>query len=450
MASVITVGGLATGLNSDDIITKLLQLERQPIVLLQNEFARADANKSAVASLSSRLSAVKNAASALNTVGKVLVRKAATSDAAVVVAAAGEGADRGSVGLNVTQLARNSVAGSTIGAASATATVAAGAGTFAFQVGSGPAQTVTLGATTTLQDLAGAITDLSAGVTASVVNLGTASTPDYRLALSTSTTGSSSTLTVLHDDTTLGVQTSQAGQNARFSVSGFSGTFERETNTVTDVLNGVTLSLKSEGAATVTVDDDAAAITAKVQALVASFNDAVTFVQQASEITQTQAGNDVRLGSLAADSSARRVVEQLHSTFSSALAGATGGFVNLSSLGLATQRDGTIGFNQTKFSAALASDATGLAQVFAGNGVGAGIANDLATFADRATQSGGMLDIRSHAIDQTERSIQDQIDVRQRQVDKVAVELKAQFAALESFVNNLKTQGNFLSSVLGR
>lgn len=450
MASVITVGGLATGLNSDDIIAKLVQLEQRPIVLLQNEFARADANKSSIASLSARLSAVKSAAGALGTIGEVLIRKATSSATSVVTAAAGEGADRGSVSLTVTQLARNSVAGSTIGLSAADAIVAAGAGSFAFQVGTGAAQTVTLDGSTTLQDLAGRINDLAAGVTASVVNLGTASTPDYRLALSTAATGSSSTITVLHDDTTLAVQTSQAGQNAKFTVSGFTGTFERETNTVADVLNGVTLNLNAEGTATVTVDDDVQAITAKVSALVAAFNDAVSFVKQQAEITRTADGSDVQLGSLAADSSARRVIEQLHATFSSALAGATGEFVNLSSLGITTQRDGTIGFNTVKFRAALASDATGLAQVFAGNGVGKGIANDLETFADQATRLGGLLDIRSHALDQQEQSIQDQIDIRQRQVDKVALELRAQFASLESFVNSLKTQGNFLASALGQ
>src|SRR5262249_16280287 len=59
---------------------------------------------------------------------------------------------------------------------------------------------------------------------------------------------------------------------------------------------------------------------------------------------------------------------------------------------------------------------------------------------------GGLLDIRTQALDQQEKSIQDQIDVRQRQVDKVAADLRAQFTALETFVNDLKTQGSFLSS----
>ena len=70
------------------------------------------------------------------------------------------------------------------------------------------------------------------------VNLGTASSPDFRLEIVSRATGATSTVTVTHDDTALAVQTAQAGQNAQFTVSGFSGTFERESNTFGDVLSG--------------------------------------------------------------------------------------------------------------------------------------------------------------------------------------------------------------------
>ncbi|MFN8542677.1 MAG: flagellar filament capping protein FliD [Candidatus Binatia bacterium] len=446
MAGVISIGGLATGLDTNTIVDKLVALERRPIDLLTQDFDRVDANKSSIGELSSRLTAVQTAAKALSTTAGVLVRKATSSNDSVLSAAAGEGADRASAAITVTQLARGSVSTSTIGLGSATATVASGAGTFSFQVGTGSVQSVSVDATTTLQGLAGSINELNAGVTASVVNLGTGATPDYRLALSSSTTGASSTVTVLHDDTALAVQTTQTGQNAQFTVAGFTGTFERETNTVTDVLTGVTLSLKATGTATVAVNDDTDAIVAKVKALVGAFNSAVSFVKQEATIGQTKNGSDLQLGTLAADSSARRVIDQLHGIFSSAITGASGQYVNLSSLGMATTKEGTIALNEATFRTALASDATGVAQVFAGNGTASGIATDLADFARQATQAGGLLDIRTHTLDETERSIQDQIDTRQRALDAFRVDLQHQFTSLENLVNSLKTQGSFLSS----
>ncbi|TMB51474.1 MAG: hypothetical protein E6J56_19145, partial [Deltaproteobacteria bacterium] len=112
-------------------------------------------------------------------------------------------------------------------------------------------------ATTTLQGLVSSINALDAGVTASAVNLGTASSPDFRLEIVSKSTGATSTVTVTHDDTALAVQTAQAGQNAQFTVDGFSGTFERESNTFGDVLSGVTVTLRDKGTATVSVADDA-------------------------------------------------------------------------------------------------------------------------------------------------------------------------------------------------
>src|SRR5439155_806717 len=136
--------------------------------------------------------------------------------------------------------------------------------------------------------LTGKLSTLASGVTASAVNLGTASSPDFRLEIASRATGATSTVTVTHDDTALAVQTAQAGQNAQFTVSGFSGTFERESNTFGDVLSGVTFTLRDRGTATVTVADDADKSTAKVNTLVAAFNDVVNSVAGQSQVSESQ------------------------------------------------------------------------------------------------------------------------------------------------------------------
>src|SRR5437016_3953488 len=293
MAGLITVGGLATGIDTNSIIDKLVALEKRPVALLGVEVQDVQATQTSINTLGGKLSTLRSAAHALGTTDGVLVRAATSSDTDVLAAAAGAGAQPGSVALTITQLARGSVAGPTVGVASATSTVASGPGTFQFQVGSGTVKSVNVDATTTLQGLATAINALDAGVTASAVNLGTASAPDFRLEIASKATGATSTVTVTHDDTALAVQTAQAGQNAQFTVDGFSGTFERESNTFGDVLPGVTVTLRNRGTATVTVADDADAITAKVKTLVAAFNDIVTFVTGESQVTETRASPEV-------------------------------------------------------------------------------------------------------------------------------------------------------------
>jgi len=447
MAGLITVGGLATGIDTNSIIDKLVALEKRPVALLGVEVQDVQATQTSINTLGGKLSTLRSAAHALGTTDGVLVRAATSSDTDVLAAAAGAGAQPGSVALTITQLARGSVAGATVGVASATSTVASGPGTFQFQVGSGTVKSVNVDATTTLQGLATAINALDAGVTASAVNLGTASAPDFRLEIASKATGATSTVTVTHDDTALAVQTAQAGQNAQFTVDGFSGTFERESNTFGDVLPGVTVTLRNRGTATVTVADDADAITAKVKTLVAAFNDIVTFVTGESQVTETQDKSDVALGSHATDSTVKHLVARLHEVFSESVGGA---YTNLSSLGLATQQDGTIAFDEGKFRTALGSDSTAVAATFAGAGTASGVAKDLSALIDGMTGSGGTLALHTTALNDQIRSLQDQIDAGQREVDAFEVNLRQQFTALETFVSGLKNQGSFLQQAFGR
>ena len=64
--------------------------------------------------------------------------------------------------------------------------------------------------------------------------------------------------------------------------------------------------------------------------------------------------------------------------------------------------------------------------------------------------SGGTLALHSTALDGQIRSLQDQIDAGQREVDAFEANLREQFTALESFVSGLKSQGSFLTQAFGR
>jgi flagellar hook-associated protein 2 len=450
MAGVISIGGLATGLDTNKIIDQLVALERRPIDLLSDQVASTQNTKSSIGRLSGKITALKTAADALNSLAEVLVRKASSSATTVATATAGSGAQKGTATLEVTRLARGSVAGAVNGKTAATDTVALGDGTFRFQVGTGDVQTVDVTATTTLQDLATAITGTDAGVSATVVNFGTAAAPDYRLQLTSTETGDSSTISIVHDDTTLAVQTTQGGLNAQFTVSGFTTTFERESNTFDDVLEGVTIALKAEGTTTITVDDDAEAIVAKVRSLVTAYNDIRTFVAGESTVETGVNQDELALGSLAGNSTVRNVVSRLQDALTGALEHATTQYVNVASLGLATQRDGTILFNEATFRDALASAPTAVAQVFAGNGTDAGVASALVTLTTELTGTAGALTKQTSSLDDQIKSLQDQIDAGERNIESFEVGLRLQFAALEQLVASLQSQGSFLAQAFSQ
>ncbi len=86
------------------------------------------------------------------------------------------------------------------------ASIAAGAGDFAFKVGAGATETVAVSAATTLQQLVDAINGLGAGATASALNVGT-----FKLLLKSDVPGAATTLTIVTDDTTLAVVVNQVG-----------------------------------------------------------------------------------------------------------------------------------------------------------------------------------------------------------------------------------------------
>jgi flagellar hook-associated protein 2 len=448
MPGVIAVGGLATGLDTNKLIDGLVQIRSQPLDLLNIQLSDVQATQTSFASLSSKFAALRTAVQALDTASEFFVRKASSSDEDVASAAAGSGATAGSVAITVSQLARVSVASSASGVGASTSTIAAGAGSFTFKVGSGADQTVALTAATTLDDLVTGINNLNAGVTASAVNLGTSASPDYRLQLTSTATGSANNITIVTDNTTLGVANTQTGLDAQFTIAGFTGTFNRESNTFSDVLNGVTFNLKATGTTTITVIDDAEAITTKVKAFVDAVNGVKSFVAAESQVTRN-ADKSVTIGSLATSSTARRLTEQLQSFVSSALAGADTQYVNLSSIGIATQTDGTLKFDESAFKAALADDPTAVAELFGGNGTANGIANDIEAFVDNATNAGGSIFLVTSQLSKDVTSLLDQIDAEQRAIDAFKADLSAEFVALESLVGSLQQTSAFLTQAFG-
>src|SRR5690606_28113919 len=138
--------------------------------------------------------------SALRDSTSAVSRKASSSDATVLGAAAGSGSLKGTTTVTVNQLARGAIATSAgAGLTSEDSVVAAGSGTFQFRLGTGEVRSIAVDETTTLGQLVTKINELGAGVTASAVNIGTTDAPDYRLRLATLGTGSSNELTIVGD-----------------------------------------------------------------------------------------------------------------------------------------------------------------------------------------------------------------------------------------------------------
>jgi flagellar hook-associated protein 2 len=203
----ISADGLISGLNTADIISQLLALQRRPIEILQSSQKTFETRLAALLDVNVKVSSLKNAAAALNdpenfNTKTISVTKGSNNDD-LVTATVNNAAVTGSHTIEVSQLAQAHKVASQGFTDENTTAVASGSGKFSFKIGaSGAVTTIDVTSTTKLQELRDAINSANAGVTASILNDGSSTNP-YRLILNSNATGAANDITIVTNDTTL-------------------------------------------------------------------------------------------------------------------------------------------------------------------------------------------------------------------------------------------------------
>jgi flagellar hook-associated protein 2 len=444
--AISSTTGLATGIDTEGLVTKLMDVERQPVTLLQRRQQALTTKKTAFSALAVKLTELSRQAATFADPGKFFPRSVIASDDSVAVASAAPGAGRGTYSLTVTGLARGSIATSSVTTSATTNTIATGAGAFTFRLGAtGADVTIPVTATTTLEGLVVAVNNANAGVRAAIVNVGTAAVPAFALTLTSNATGSANDIQVRTDGTTLAIASSQSADDAHFSIAGL-GSFTRATNSFSDVIDGVTLTLKSgSGTTDLTVDYSAGALQSSVQSLINAYNDVLTTVASQSAGT-ADANGKITPGILSGESAPRFIVSALRRVVTTRLAGAFG---TLSDVGISVTRTGTLQLDPAKFQAALSTNPAAVSTLVAGTTGQSGIADLLTSVVDAATGAvDGSLTVRQQGLDASIKDMQRQIDAA---LDRLTVRertLRAQYAALEDTIGRLQQTQSALSSQL--
>lgn len=254
--SGISFQGLASGLDTNQLIQGLLAVQQQQITNLQNRQAQIIQQESAYNTIQSNLLALQTAAGSLSsTFSSVFdARTAASSNSNLATASANSGAQAGVYSFKVNSLAQaQQIASQGFDSASSTITQ----GTFAFQVGTGAVNTITINSTNnTLQGLASAINTANAGVTASVVNDGSSS-QGYHLLLTSNNSGTANAITITNNLAASGGGALRPELNASYigaavTGSGYSGTATPTANSGSGAFtgagnNGYTFTVTSGG-----------------------------------------------------------------------------------------------------------------------------------------------------------------------------------------------------------
>ncbi|MBI3329148.1 MAG: flagellar filament capping protein FliD [Nitrospinae bacterium] len=448
----VTFGGLTTGLDTKNLISELLRIARLPQQRLEKRQASANARIAAFKELNSKLLALSTALKKLETSTDFFVRTSTVSDATKLAASVTSAAAVGNTDITINTLATKGVF-TFKGESSDTATGIVGAGTVTIANLTGSTTpftssiSITTTASTTLRDLRDAINNSANNKDANNDSIVTATILDngivgdakrFVLQITANKTGKANDFD-LTETTSLAKEptATTAAVDASLTVGGV--TLTRSSNTVSDVLTGVTLTLKATGTATLTVSNDTTAMANNIKAVVSAFNDVRSFVASKSTLDQKNPQNN---GPFVGDSTVRGVIDRLQTEVTRAVGGLSSDFNALNDIGITTDpKTGKLNVNDTTLSSALSANADQVSKIFLGSGGVSGVAALADTDLAKDTNPGGLIDVRVGGIQKQVTALGDQIEREARRLKSFEALLVRQFAALERLASVFQSQG---------
>jgi flagellar hook-associated protein 2 len=435
----ISSPGVGSGLDVNGIVSKLMEVERYPLTALVKKQTGITAKISALGTLTSAVDQLKTTASAMSTGTTFAAFKASVADSSIATATAATGALAGTYALQVSFLAQAQIAHTASNPAVAD-------GKLTIQLGAAAAVDITVNASDSLTDIASRINadaTLGSQIRASVV--------DSKLVFESKLTGAANTISVAGIATdggtgldafdTANLTTARPAQNALFKLNGIE--ISRSTNTVTDVVDNVTLQLKSVSANTTQVEvaRNKSDVQGALADMVLAYNSTIKILA-----TQGQYDAATRKGAvLAGDPALRGTQTQLRGALTNvpaSLSGAT--FTTLAELGVTRKSDGTLVYDATKLQAAFDSDPAAVETAVKAYG----------TELLAATKAiGGAEGVVSTRVNSFKRSVSD-IDKRmislELRMTNIEARYRAQFSALDTLMSSYNSTSSFLTQQLAQ
>ena len=415
--------GKTYGIDVQSVVSQLMAIQSQPETQMQQQQSDISQQISLLGGISNDLQALYTAANSLRDLSGGLSGKTATSSRSDIVSATADtSAAVGNHTVIVTNLATVSSSYSDV---VATGTQFGGTEiNVAYGDPNNPTNTdkiVIPAGDDSLQQVASYINSSNYGVTANVVT----DTQGSRLALVSKTSGAAGNLTVTSP--ALNFTQGTAGVDAQLTVDGVP--IDSATNAVTTALPGVTLDLASSAPntpVTITVAADTSQATQTINSFVSAYNTVISDIN-----SQFTVDANAQEGPLANNSGLRSLQSQLLSAVSFAVSG-TGQYVNLQSLGIEMQDDGTLQVNSSVLNDALNNhyqDFQNFFQSASPQGFGNFFGNQMMQMTD-VTQ--GPIALAVTGLQQTNQSLTNDINDFEARMSTLQQELTQQYSALNA------------------
>ena len=296
MAGEFYISGISgTGFDYQAYLAKYQELKMIPVKMLQADQTKLMAKQEAINSIKSKLSAFLDPLTALQGDSIYNTKKAVLSNPDVASVSVTQDALETSYTLQVNQLAQaNSFKVGTINTISdINAKITASGSLTINYLKDGVSSSLTIDyQNKSLKEIMDEINQ-SQDLQASIINMGSSSSPDYQLVVMSKNTGMDNRITgiddtsnpgddsagVFSEDTAKTYETVSA-QDAQIVLNGI--TFSSSTNSFDNIITGVSITVKDTGTTDLTITQDTGSIKSKLEKIIDGYNQLLQTVQKAT------------------------------------------------------------------------------------------------------------------------------------------------------------------------
>ncbi|CAI0869153.1 flagellar filament capping protein FliD [Serratia proteamaculans] len=312
---------------------------------------------------------------------------------------------------------------------------------------------------TSLVEMRDAINNAKAGVNASIMRVGD---NDYQLALSSTTTGEKSTVSVqVNNDDKLGkilnydsatntgaMKQTVAGQDAEIKVNGTP--IKRSTNSIADALQGVTIDLKTttkkDEPQNLVISTDKTGTADKIKEWADNYNSLLDTFNSLTKYTPVKTGEaqNAKNGALLGDNTLRGIQSSIKSALSAAQDNPE--LKGLGNLGISTNtKTGKLEIDSTKLNKAIEEKPDQVANFFAGNGKDTGMATEIHNEIQNYIKAGGIIENSTKSINTSLDRLNSKITTVTASIQNTIDRYKQQFVQLDTMMSKLGSTGNYLT-----
>ncbi len=443
MAGALSTLGLGSqGVLTNDIIDQLKEADKTSIINpIENKIEVSNTKQSTLSEIKKLVTELKDQIVSLSE-PELYQNKTSALTGSSITADVSSSAQIQNFDINVKSLATRDIQESTLGFSYDEALVEPQTLTFNID---GKDYDVEVGITDNLKTVAEKIKTTTDGkIEASVLNTG-GDTDPYKLIIKSADTGVDNKITIssTEADPTKSLAFDRIGdepKDAEIELDGI--TVHRASNTVDDLVDGVTLNLQEEGKTSVKVTADNEKLIEEMGLFAKKYNSVIEKLSAVTKYDETNKSAGVFQGA----SEIRTITSSLQSIIGETV---TSDGKTIADFGLEPQRGGTLKFDEADFKEMLTSDTGKVEDFFRGTDGDNGLFNKFEdTLFDIATSSTGALkSLNSNIENNLSALLEEQTKAQTRLDDRYAIMTK-RFAAFDGVIARLSSQSTSIQSMI--